>query len=413
MNKPHPLIFRITPHNGFRENFLIFQKAFSGILLIIFLHLFACENNGVSPNDTPLPPPSVIIINSSVPDILYSGYTEDILITATAVETFEASFIRFRIKNSSGSVQYSDTLFDNAEKGDLVPGDLVFSRSLNTGGIFSSPGQYTVEYSSIDVDFIRSDTVIVLDGEKNLPPVVSNLVFPETVSIDTNRKFFYVFVDVQDPQGENDIAAVIGKLYFPGSITPALTIKFRQEGIDPKLLPGENSYIFIFQPRDLAVRGQGEYTLLVYAEDNSGLVSNELVHYIHFISGEPNEPPILSDLVAPDTLYAAGQTDTIRIKVTDPDGQNDIRLVYFESFLPNGNPSKQNPFYMFDDGGLDRLSGDKVPFDGEYSIVISVPASSTPGEYLFMFYATDYMGNTSQPVSHTITMLPGESQKYL
>jgi len=47
---------------------------------------------------------------------------------------------------------------------------------------------------------------------------------------------------------------------------------------------------------------------------------------------------------------------------TDLDGQSDILKVFFNSFLPpNGSPASGNPFFLYDDGNANTISGDQIP----------------------------------------------------
>lgn len=120
-----------------------------------------------------------------------------------------------------------------------------------------------------------------------------------------------------------------------------------------------------------------------------------------------NQAPLLSDLVAPDTMRIEGQTKSfvLQVKATDPDGPADIRRVFFNSFRPDGTPSSGNPFEMFDDGNANS-SGDSRAGDGIYSLRVILPATATPGRYRFEFQAVDRSSAVSNTLIHFITVIP-------
>jgi hypothetical protein len=270
-----------------------------------------------------------------------------------------------------------------------------------------APGKYILEFSHPEVKEILLDTVVLLGGNKNLPPVLSGLILPETVSLDSPETKHYIFIDVIDPQGKSDILEVKGKVYYPYFATPNLEIILKNEGIPPEILKNENNYVYIFQPNDIARRGTGEYSILFNARDKRGNVSNSLYGSISFFSQIENLPPIIEYVNAPDTVSSSIGTLLLEVKVKDVNGRGDIEIVYFNSFLPDGNPSTNNPFYMYDDGSelsIDGgISGDKVKDDGIYSRIISVPPTAK-GNYLFIFYAVDKVKNISEPVRHNIVV---------
>ena len=215
----------------------------------------------------------------------------------------------------------------------------------------------------------------------------------------------YIFVDVIDPQGESDIIEVEGRVYFPYSTVPDLDITLRHKGIPQDILPNENSYVYIFKPADIAQRGAGKYSFLFTARDINGNVSNSLHGSISFLSDEENLPPVVEWVRAPDTVAATVGTFLIEVKVSDVNGSGDVKLVYFDSYLPDGNPSQSNPFYLFDDGGELSISGgnsgDKVKGDDIYSRTVMVPQTAS-GSFRFVFYAVDNINNTSESVEHIV-----------
>jgi len=113
----------------------------------------------------------------------------------------------------------------------------------------------------------------------------------------------------------------------------------------------------------------------------------------------PNQPPVLSELTAPDSVSRRNsETILLSVRVTDPQGQADIRRVYFNSFKPDGTPGSGNPFSMYDDG----TNGDVIPGDGLYSRGIMISVSNALGNYRFDFHAEDRAGSASDALTHVI-----------
>ncbi|GEM_PF-1041348 len=118
-----------------------------------------------------------------------------------------------------------------------------------------------------------------------------------------------------------------------------------------------------------------------------------------------NKPPIISNLIAPDTLNLS--TDTLKIIISiraiDYDGKEDIQSVFFNSYLPDGSPSRSNPILMYDDGNL-IVNGDQIANDGIYSRIIILPPNTTKGKYRFEFQAIDKKNARSNIINHFIVV---------
>jgi hypothetical protein len=141
----------------------------------------------------------------------------------------------------------------------------------------------------------------------------------------------------------------------------------------------------------------GGYWITFWSENRSGYIHSQDQHYQSNIILLPlqivrfNHAPILSNLQA-DTLVSLGGVDHVlqlRITVSDSDGQSDIRMVFFNSFKPDGSPSSGNPQSMYDDGNANQISGDLIAGDGIYGLKISLPKTTTIGTYRFEFQAMD------------------------
>ena len=149
----------------------------------------------------------------------------------------------------------------------------------------------------------------------------------------------------------------------------------------------------------------GVFRVEIYAEALNGFQSNTAVAPLRVYRG--NHPPSLSALEAPETLkLVANQIQflTLRIKATDPDGPSDIARVIFNSYLPDGSASRQNPIQMYDDGATSH--GDLAGGDGTFSVIIQLDSGTTqPGTYRFEFQAFDRSNESSVPVTHRVTVI--------
>jgi hypothetical protein len=150
----------------------------------------------------------------------------------------------------------------------------------------------------------------------------------------------------------------------------------------------------------------GKYTIQYYLTNNNDKVSLVAEHNFIYDNNIADIAPIVFNLVAPDTVSLnTGLTTDINlsIQVADSNGLNDIDIVFFNSFLPNGNASSSNPFIMFDDGKPEH--GDAVAGDGIYSLIVSLPPTGvTKGTYRWEFQARDREKKTSNIIIHNIVV---------
>ena len=393
---------------NFNFNFIYIFVIKYCVFLLTILFAVKCSENKITSNDSHPSPP--FFKEAIIPDTLYTDTSEDFLVQVKTEKSFykSISYVLMKVFTTSYELPSSiDTLYDNAYLGDIVPGDGIFSRMINSAQIKSNRGEYILEFSAPLINEMLLDTILFIEGEKNLPPVISNLILPDTVSLDDAELKHYIFLDVVDPQGKDDLKEVKGKVYYPYFPVPSLIITLKHEGIPPEIVKGEDNYVYIFQAIDIAKRGAGEYSILFYAQDKKGNLSNSLFGSIYFYSEVENLSPVIEYVNAPDTVDSAVETILIEAMVTDINGKGDIELVYFNSYLPDGKPSKGNPFYMYDDGSELSLeggnSGDRIKDDGIYSRKVMVPQTAK-GSYLFIFYAVDRVQNVSEPVEHIIVV---------
>ncbi len=130
----------------------------------------------------------------------------------------------------------------------------------------------------------------------------------------------------------------------------------------------------------------GVYTVLVFAEDREGILSNT-VRGLLLVSGD-GSPPVIHSVSAPDTLRRPAEGDPpvlleISAVASDPDGLSNIAAV---EFWNTNRPADR--IGMLDDG----LGGDAAAADGRYTRTVKIESSNNPGIVTFAFQARDRAG---------------------
>jgi hypothetical protein len=147
--------------------------------------------------------------------------------------------------------------------------------------------------------------------------------------------------------------------------------------------------------------GAGAYRVSFQAPMEGNLESNTIIRTL--ILTRFNSPPVLSGLVAPDTvILPAGGSLNIRMTVvaSDSDGLDDIQEVFFRS-LDSSDPTKK--YDLLDNGS--SANGDAVAGDGVFSIIIQlVDSGNVRRTFRFAFQAVDSPGDTSATLLHSLTV---------
>jgi len=146
----------------------------------------------------------------------------------------------------------------------------------------------------------------------------------------------------------------------------------------------------------------GVYKINYYVTDNRGITKLVALQQFSYDNGQTNVAPVISNLVAPDTVSIGTDTTFILISIdaSDTNGLNDLDFVFFNSFIPpNGDPSSSNPIEMFDDG----TNGDQTVDDGTFSRIIILPLTGVQtGTYRWEFQAKDRGGLLSNKIEHFV-----------
>ncbi|MDX1531187.1 MAG: hypothetical protein R3362_06640 [Rhodothermales bacterium] len=140
-------------------------------------------------------------------------------------------------------------------------------------------------------------------------------------------------------------------------------------------------------------RGQrGFYTVLVYAVDAQGLLSNQARGLFELVAPGLG-PPEIVEIDAPETFRPPGTLRLVAV-VEDPDGRSDVARVEVDT--PAGGTLP-----LSDDGSS---FGDEEAGDGRWTAAFDVPEAA-PGPQTFVFRAFDRDGAASEDVPFTITIL--------
>jgi hypothetical protein len=232
--------------------------------------------------------------------------------------------------------------------------------------------------------------------EESFDPVIEPVVSEYQV-ISVNQFQYFEFIPGDSVKtiaitfnSTNSIKNVSYTLQSPSGASIS-SIEFTKSSTNSYSAPVAMSRIYV----------NGKYSVRYYVTDIYDVTKEAAVHYFEYNNGSGNIPPVIDNaIISPDTLVV---NDTTLIKVTveafDEDGQDDIELVYFLVYRPNGTTSgNQNILY---DNGVHSV-GDDVPGDGIFSRVIFVDQSNAKGIYRFEFRARDRRKALSNIISYNV-----------
>ena len=168
---------------------------------------------------------------------------------------------------------------------------------------------------------------------------------------------------------------------FSSSLTEGT---LHDDGIFPDIIAHDNVYsgYVEFQIQRVFV---GSFSISLWSESTAGYLSNTLILPIQIV--RLNHPPVLSDLIAPDTInLTIVNAFEISVKVIDTDGQNDIKTV--SRFTPSG---KVLPLHASN--------------DSLYEETVSLTPPPDLGSYLFRFRAADRSNDSSNILTHSIVVI--------
>jgi len=145
----------------------------------------------------------------------------------------------------------------------------------------------------------------------------------------------------------------------------------------------------------------GIYNIKFYVQNPDESLQQVALTSFKYNNGQDNLPPeIANTVIEPDTVVVDTTTVIFNsVEASDPNGQNDIQLVFFVVYRPDGT-SNNNRNELFDDGNIDH--GDQLAGDGIYSLLIQVDENNQKGTYRFEFQAEDRGGKFSNKIDHFV-----------
>lgn len=152
------------------------------------------------------------------------------------------------------------------------------------------------------------------------------------------------------------------------------------------------------------------YTVLVFAVDREARLGGEVRGTLEYVRVfEPGSPPMLDELIVPDTLQrpAAGQPAAslvIAARASDPDGLSDIERVEFWNVEA---PAER--ILLCDDGGARPCgrspeSGDVARGDGIFTRRVFIQSTNRTGVNTLVFQAIDRAGLESPELSAEVVI---------
>lgn len=298
-----------------------------------------------------------------------------------------------------------DTILSGEMVDDGTARDVIARDGLYSAGIYGS--QLGEENRSLQVTFVAidyssnyseevQDTLEVIVGQPQSFPLVEAISLPDTLDLAVTD-IFSLTIEASDP--DSDLVGVMWQLFPPTEVVAVFvdTLQIDNPTIAVKQWQFQREY-----PDTILPAISGDFFVRVQAFDQQQNWSHPVSRIFHVLVPILNDPPVLSDLVAPDSVSRSGEANfLLTVKVTDPQGLDDLDKVYFNSLKPDGSSSSGNPFYMRDDG----LGDDLYANDGIYSLRVSISPQNQLGDYRFEFEAIDKLGAKSNKIIHIITVV--------
>ena len=258
-------------------------------------------------------------------------------------------------------------------------------------------------------------TVFVLAG-CSLPNTTVDTPAPPFISLATST---LSIIDVGRIAGVVDTTIVVTASVSGALVTSVSALITAPDGtsllyplLDTGTFPDARANDGIFTGRivlHLSASAVGQYGIQIQAAGDGNLTSNIITLPVSIIASN-NRPPIISQLIAPDSVFlpTGGTPNYIKVSiaVADSDGLATIASVSFTSYRPDGTIVATYP--MFDDGSslaepvfAGTTSGDDTAGDARYTLRIPVTTTKNP-YYDFVFSAKDKSGAISNSLTKRI-----------
>jgi len=231
-------------------------------------------------------------------------------------------------------------------------------------------------------------------------PVIESV----TLNYSQLNKSLFIAAEVYDPQGLETIDSVVFYLYRRDSLSSTDEVLFLDGNLDdtgpPQDIIDRDGSFSCFIDSTALADNDGYYRVSIQAFDEDGNSSaieekEELV--------APNSPPELFVIELPGS-FEKGDTLVFKIRVTDPQGADDIASVTYSVLRPDDQYITSPWFFLSDAGAASGNWGDEIANDGIYTVrQPSNPESILQGDFVFYFVAEDIHGAASDTLEKIIT----------
>lgn len=269
-----------------------FKKNLFAIVLIAF-SFFSCDKIPDGVVDVKTVNYSVVGISAPV-NFTYSQ-ADSTIITSVQISNFgTVSNIWCKVTSFDGTLSIKSKIImaDDGNfslNGDQNKGDGIYSAKFVMGKL-TPIGKYQIQYFVEDninyaPDNLRKIGTHIFDfspGQINLPPLISNLVIPNSATRNSGTEWFIFTIKVEDPNGLKDIQEMYFKLYRPDgtlSAPPGETYRLMVDDGNANFgdaVAGDGIYSYRSYFDLTAQTGVWRYEF--QAKDRSGNLSNVIKH---------------------------------------------------------------------------------------------------------------------------------------
>ena len=146
----------------------------------------------------------------------------------------------------------------------------------------------------------------------------------------------------------------------------------------------------------------GNYSIKFSVTGIDGKNNQVAIRSFYFNNGQDNVPPVISNLVCPDSIVR-GVNFVFSVTTVDSNERSDILSTFFSLYRPDGTVVEENPgdiYFAMDDNGNLEVFGDTTANDGIYSFKNSFLSNSQTGNWKFIFQAIDRSDSLSNIIEH-------------
>jgi len=376
-----------------------------GLSLCWCAHLLLSGCNDKIPTQVVSQDPQIILIQAPAQAYQFPATRLGINVRADdpqGVNTLAGIDLTIRKLNTTATVTKL-AMRDDGLSGDILAGDGQYFLPIDTALVHSQTGDFVLDAIARDQDGRTSesklDTLQILAGRENLAPRLLSFTIPRMITADS--AYAPVFrATAGDVDGLASLRFVRVEFYPPAFPRPTLVDSLFDDGKNNDGAARDGVFARAIPTAKLC--GEGTFSIVLRAIDAANAESPALVDILNVRRRGVNFPPAVANLNAPTTISRNRTPNTyvLSVQVSDPNCIADLKRVFFNTFLPNGNPSSGNPFVMRDDG----KEGDAIAGDGRYSLTIQITAQNATGVYRFEFQAEDKKGAQSNKIIQNITV---------